>query len=165
MQDALAQWLQNWGELSLAAAAAMALVFIVNGLVLVPRTFLCLGAGAIYGIHAIPIIVPSTTVGGVIGFLLARYFFASWLRRQVDERPRLRALMDGVNSESWRVVALLRFGSLVPTTVQTIYLASPGLGSGPLHWPHSFSRSRKFVSTFTSAQQGGLRFLMTARHH
>ena len=68
MSHALATWLQSWNELNLAAGAALALVFIISGLLPIPRTFLCLAAGTIFGLPAIPIILPSTTLGGVIGF-------------------------------------------------------------------------------------------------
>src|SRR5580704_13770508 len=118
MSHTLATWLQGWSELNLAAAAALALVFVVSGLAPIPRTFLCLAAGTVFGLPAVPIILPSTTLGGVIGFLLARYLFSAWLWREVDRRPRLRAMMDAVDSEGWRIVGLLRFGSPVPTMVQ-----------------------------------------------
>jgi uncharacterized membrane protein YdjX (TVP38/TMEM64 family) len=117
--------------LNLVAAAALALVFIVSGLVPIPRTFLCLAAGTVFGLPAVPIILPSTTLGGVIGFLLARYLFSGWLWREVDRRPRLRATMDAIDSESWRIVGLLRFGSPVPTMVQNYLFGLTRIGLLP----------------------------------
>ena len=131
MADALVEWLQNWGELHLGSAAVLALVFLVSGLVLIPRTFLCLASGAMFGLGTIPIILPSTTLSAVIGFLLARYFFADWLQRQVDRRPRVRAVMDAIDSEGWRIVALLRFGSPLPSTVQTYLFGITRIGLWP----------------------------------
>jgi uncharacterized membrane protein YdjX (TVP38/TMEM64 family) len=131
MTDALVNWLQNWGELHLGSAAVLALVFLVTGLILIPRTFLCLASGAMFGLSAIPIILPSTTLSAVIGFLLARYFFADWLRRRVDRRPRVRAVMDAIDSEGWRIVALLRFGSPLPSTVQTYLFGITRIGLVP----------------------------------
>ena len=61
MTETLVEWIRTWGELNVASAAALAAVFILSGLVLIPRTFLCLAAGAIFGPPAIPIILPSTT--------------------------------------------------------------------------------------------------------
>ena len=131
MTDALVHWLQNWGELHLASAAVLALVFLASGLVLIPRTFLCLASGAMFGLGTIPIILPSTTLSAVIGFLLARYLFADRLQRAVDRRPRMRAVMDAIDTEGWRIVALLRFGSPLPSTVQTYLFGLTRIGLWP----------------------------------
>ena len=131
MADTLVHWLQGWGELQPVSAAALALVFLVSGLVFIPRTFLCLASGAMFGLPTIFIILPSTTLSAMIGFLLARYFFADWLRREVDRRPRLRAVMDAIDDEGWRIVALLRFGSPLPSTVQTYLFGITRIGLVP----------------------------------
>ncbi|HEU0083172.1 MAG TPA: hypothetical protein VFQ87_09910, partial [Bradyrhizobium sp.] len=70
----------------------LALVFFAASFVLVPRTFLCLGAGAGFGLGAVFVILPSTMLGGVLAFLLARHLFAERLRRHIDARPRLRGI-------------------------------------------------------------------------
>jgi SNARE associated Golgi protein len=131
MADALVHWLQGWGELQPASAAVLALVFVVSGLIFIPRTFLCLASGAMFGLETIPIILPSTTLSAMIGFLLARYFFADWLQRQVDRQPRVRAVMDAIDDEGWRIVALLRFGSPLPSTVQTYLFGITRIGLVP----------------------------------
>ncbi len=118
MTDVLVQWIESVGEINVASAAALVLVFILSGLVLIPRTVLCLAAGIFFGLPAVPIILPSTTVGGVFAFLLARYLLRERLQRELDRRPHLRAIADGIDREGWRLVGLLRFGSPVPTTVQ-----------------------------------------------
>jgi uncharacterized membrane protein YdjX (TVP38/TMEM64 family) len=131
MADTLVDWLQGWGELDPASAAVLALVFVVSGLILIPRTFLCLASGAMFGVATILIILPSTTLSAVIGFLLARYFFADWLQRRVDRQPRVRAVMDAIDAEGWRIVALLRFGSPLPSTVQTYLFGITRIGLVP----------------------------------
>jgi uncharacterized membrane protein YdjX (TVP38/TMEM64 family) len=131
MADTLVQWLQGWGEMNAASAAALALVFVFSGLVLIPRTFLCLAAGALFGTPAIAVILPSTTVGGIVAFLLARYFLHNRLRRELARRPRLEAIVTAIDSESWRLVGLLRFGSPVPTTVQNYLFGLTGIGLWP----------------------------------
>jgi len=128
MKEELTQWLPILAEPSLAAFAMLALVFSISGLILIPRTFLCLGAGAIFGPSAILIILPSTTFGGVIAFLLARYFLAERLRHRFEQTPLLHAIMDAIDSESWRIVGLLRFGSPVPTTVQNYLFGLTRIG-------------------------------------
>src|SRR6266852_9433910 len=118
MTDVLVQWIERAGEINVASASALMLVFILSGLVLIPRTILCLAAGVFFGLPAVPIILPSTTIGGVLAFLLARYLLRERLQRELDMRPHLRAIADGIDHEGWRLVGLLRFGSPVPTAVQ-----------------------------------------------
>jgi uncharacterized membrane protein YdjX (TVP38/TMEM64 family) len=118
MNDIITEWLRHFGGLSFVSGATLALIFAAANFVPFPRTFLCLGAGTVFGLMAVPIILPSTTLGGVLSFLLARYVLADRLQRQVDKQPQLRAIADAIDSESWRAVALLRLASPVPTTVQ-----------------------------------------------
>ena len=118
MDHMLVQWIESTGEINVASAAVLVLVFILGGLVLIPRTVLCLAAGVFFGLPAVPIILPSTTIGGVLAFLLARYLLRERLQHELDRRPHLRAIADGIDREGWRLVGLLRFGSPVPTAVQ-----------------------------------------------
>ena len=48
------------------------LLFIFSGLVLIPLTFLCLATGPLFGLAAVPVIVPSTTLEGIMAFTRAR---------------------------------------------------------------------------------------------
>ena len=116
--EALVDFLRRWGELSPLSAAVLALVFVAGGLVPVPRTFLTLAAGVVYGMAAIPIIMPSTTFGCLIAFFLARTLFAARLWRWVKHKPKLLAVMNAVDAEGWRIVALCRLASPIPSTIQ-----------------------------------------------
>jgi uncharacterized membrane protein YdjX (TVP38/TMEM64 family) len=118
MTDVLVRWIESAGDINVASGTALTLVFILSGLVLIPRTVLCLAAGVFFGLPAVPIILPSTTIGGVLAFLMARYLLRQRLQHELDRRPHLRAIADGIDREGWRLVGLLRFGSPVPTTVQ-----------------------------------------------
>jgi len=114
----LVDFLRRWGELSPTSAVVLALVFIAGGMVPVPRTFLTLAAGVVFGMAAIPIIIPSTTMGCLIAFLFARYLFAPALWRWVARKPRLLLVMNAVDAEGWRIIALCRLASPIPSTVQ-----------------------------------------------
>jgi uncharacterized membrane protein YdjX (TVP38/TMEM64 family) len=133
--DTLVEFLRRWGELGPTSAAVLALVFVAGGIVPVPRTFLTLAAGVVYGLPAVPIIMPSTTLGCLIAFLLARYLFAFRLWRWVARRPRLTAIMNAVDAEGWRIVALCRLASPIPSTIQNALF---GLTRIPL-WPYTWS--------------------------
>src|SRR3954471_24307942 len=100
----LSQWIPTTGGLSIKSGLMLALVFFGASFVLVPRTFLCLGAGAGFGLGAVFVILPSTMLGGILAFLLARYFVSERLQAYVDARPRLRRFATAVDEEGWRVV-------------------------------------------------------------
>jgi uncharacterized membrane protein YdjX (TVP38/TMEM64 family) len=131
MTTELVQWLRGWSHLTLWSGAAVAMIFFISSLLLFPRTVLCLGVGAVLGCRVIPIVLLSTTAGGVLAFLLARYLFADPLQRELDRRPHMRKIADAVDSEGWRVVAVLRFWSPVPTVVQNYVFGLTRIGLWP----------------------------------
>lgn len=135
MTETFVEFLRRWGELSPTSAAVLALVFIAGGLVPVPRTFLTLAAGVVYGMAAIPIIMPATTLGCLISFLLARYFLAERLWNYVERKPKLTAIMNAVDAEGWRIVALCRLASPIPSMIQSAIF---GLTRIPL-WPYTWA--------------------------
>jgi uncharacterized membrane protein YdjX (TVP38/TMEM64 family) len=132
--DTLVEFLRRWGELSPTSAAVLALMFVAGGLVPVPRTFLTLAAGLVYGMAAIPIIMPATTAGCLIAFLLARHLFAGSLWRAVARKPKLVAIMNAVEAEGWRIVALCRLASPIPSTVQSALFGLTRIRVWPYAW-------------------------------
>lgn len=132
--QALVDFLRRWGELSPSSAAVLALVFVAGGLVPVPRTFLTLAAGVVFGMAAIPIIMPATTIGCLIAFLVARYLFADRLWRWIERKPKLLAIMNAVNAEGWRIVALCRLASPIPSTIQNALFGLTRIGLWPYLW-------------------------------
>jgi uncharacterized membrane protein YdjX (TVP38/TMEM64 family) len=131
MFDAMMQWLPEAGELSVHSSMMLSLIFFAASFVLVPRTFLCLGAGVSFGLVAVPVILPSTMLGGILAFLAARYFFSERVHAYVDARPRLRRFATAVDEEGWRVVALLRLASPVPNAVQNYLFGLTRIGFLP----------------------------------
>jgi uncharacterized membrane protein YdjX (TVP38/TMEM64 family) len=132
--QSLVEFLRRWGEMSPSAAAVLALVFVAGGLVPVPRTFLSLAAGVVFGMSSIPVILPSTALGCLIAFLLARYLFAQRLWRALQQRPKLLAIMNAVDAEGWRIVALCRLASPIPSTVQNAMFGLTRIGLWPYFW-------------------------------
>ncbi len=106
---ALTQWLPGGVELNVNSAILLSLIFFAASFVAIPRTFLCLGAGASLGILAVLIILPSTMFGGILAFVLARHLFSARLQTYIDAHARLRRIAAAEDEEGWRVVALLRY--------------------------------------------------------
>jgi uncharacterized membrane protein YdjX (TVP38/TMEM64 family) len=131
MYDAVMQWLSEGRDLGVNSSIMLSLIFFAASFVLIPRTFLCLGAGASFGLAAVLVILPSTMLGGILAFLLARYLFSERLHVYVDARPRLRRFATAVDEEGWRVVALLRFASPLPNAVQNYVFGLTRIGFWP----------------------------------
>jgi uncharacterized membrane protein YdjX (TVP38/TMEM64 family) len=129
--DAVMQWLPAGSDLGVSSSIMLSLIFFAASFVLIPRTFLCLGAGASFGLAAVLVILPSTLLGGILAFLSARYFFAERVHAYVDARPRLRRFATAVDEEGWRVVALLRFASLMPNAAQNYVFGLTRIGFVP----------------------------------
>jgi uncharacterized membrane protein YdjX (TVP38/TMEM64 family) len=130
----------------------LSLIFFVASFVLIPRTFLCLGAGASFGLSAILIILPSTMLGGMLAFLLARYLLAERVQVYIGRRPRLLRVAAAVDQEGWRIVALLRFASPVPNSIQNYVFGLTRIGFLPFAITTFFSRYHKLCCTFISVR-------------
>ena len=91
-------------------------------------------AGVVYGMAAVPIIMPATTAGCLIAFFIARYLFAGWLWRATQDKPKLSAIMNAVDAEGWRIVALCRLASPIPSTIQNALFGLTRIGIWPYTW-------------------------------
>jgi uncharacterized membrane protein YdjX (TVP38/TMEM64 family) len=116
--DWVIAFLAAHGTLDASGMVALAAVFGLTGLVPIPRTALCLASGAIFGAAAILVIMPSTTLCSLAGFLMARHLFSAPLYRFAERRVRWRAVLRAVDEEGWRIVGLMRFASAMPTFMQ-----------------------------------------------
>jgi uncharacterized membrane protein YdjX (TVP38/TMEM64 family) len=133
--DILVEWLRSFGALSLTSGVAVTLVFAVAAFVFVPRTFLTLAVGGLYGLAVMPLIVIGATAGSALAFLLARYFVAEHVQRWIDRHPSLRVIANAVDAEGWRIVALLRFASPTPSSVQNYLFGVTRIG----FWPYALA--------------------------
>src|SRR5262245_48317735 len=83
---------------------------------------------------AVPIIMPATTVGCVIALLAARYLFAGPVWGALRDKPKLIAIMNAVEAEGWRIVALCRLASPIPSMVQSALFGLTRIGAWPYTW-------------------------------
>lgn len=134
LTQTLIDFLRRWGEMSPTSAVVLSLIFIAGGLTPVPRAVLALASGVVFGLAAVPIIIPSTAIGSVFAFLLARYFFAERLWRRVERSPKLLAIMNAVDAEGWKIVALCRLASPLPSTLQNAVFGLTHIGLWPYFW-------------------------------
>ena len=111
--DVLHRWLSEagaWAPLAFIALYAAATVFFLPGAVLT------LVAGALFGALAGALYsLTGATLGAMLAFLVARYLAADWVARRAG--GRLKQLIEGVEAEGWRFVALVRLVPLFPFNV------------------------------------------------
>jgi uncharacterized membrane protein YdjX (TVP38/TMEM64 family) len=131
MHDAMMTWIETGNPLDVSSAGTLVLIFFVASFIFVPRTLLCLGVGALVGWPSVLIILPSTTLGGVLAFLAARYLLKNRLQAMIGARPRLRKIAAAVDEEGWRIVALLRFASPLPNALQNYLFGLTRIGVVP----------------------------------
>jgi uncharacterized membrane protein YdjX (TVP38/TMEM64 family) len=129
--EVIVRWLESFGQLDLGAAAVLAALFIVAAFVPMPRTFLVLGAGAAFGLPALLVIVPSTTLGCILAFLLARGLLRRWVEQKTGRKPLWRVLAQAIDDEGWRIAALMRFWGPAPNCVQNYLFGLTHIGLLP----------------------------------
>src|SRR5262245_7725549 len=101
MTDQLIELLRATDGLSMTSGVVLVSVFMVANFILIPRSFLAVSAGALYGLPAAAVIVPSATAGAILAFLAARYLFSAQVQRRLDRHQRLRAIANAIDSEGW----------------------------------------------------------------
>ena len=97
----------------------------------VPRTVIVLGAGAAFGLKAISIIIPSTTLGCILAFMCARRFFRQWVKGQLAKRRAWRIVAQAVDDEGSVIIALMRFWGPLPNFAQNYLFGLTNIGLLP----------------------------------
>jgi uncharacterized membrane protein YdjX (TVP38/TMEM64 family)/rhodanese-related sulfurtransferase len=107
---ALTDWVTGLG---IWAPIVFTALFALGTVLFVPGTVFGLTGGALFG----PLLgslfnLTGATLGATLAFLIARYLAADWVTRTAG--GRLKQLIDGVEAEGWRFVALVRLVPLFP---------------------------------------------------
>lgn len=108
--EALTAWIGQLGALAplvFIVCYAMATVFFLPGLLFT------LAGGALFGpVYGTLYNLAGATLGATLAFLVARHLAQDRVAQYTG--PRLRALVEGVESEGWRFVAFVRLVPLFP---------------------------------------------------
>lgn len=108
--EALTAWIGQLGALAplvFIACYAVATVFFLPGLLFT------LAGGALFGpVYGTLYNLAGATLGATLAFLVARHLAQDRVAQYTG--PRLRALVEGVESEGWRFVAFVRLVPLIP---------------------------------------------------
>jgi uncharacterized membrane protein YdjX (TVP38/TMEM64 family)/rhodanese-related sulfurtransferase len=101
------------GDLGEWAPAGFVASFALATVLFVPGSLFGLAGGALFGpLWGTALNLAGATLGATFAFLAARYVASDWVARRAA--GRLKQLVDGVEAEGWRFVALTRLVPLVP---------------------------------------------------
>src|SRR3954453_15179435 len=98
-----------------------------SGLVILPRSVLSVVGGLTFGFWALPAIVIGSTLGASLAFMVARHLMRERLGGVGAGCAALRAYVDRISAEGWKVVILLRLGSPFPGTPLSYLAGLTGL--------------------------------------
>lgn len=100
-------------SLGIWAPIAFVLLFAVAAVVFFPGAVFGLAGGALFGpFWGTALNVVGGTIGAMLAFLVARYGASDWVARRTG--GKLKELIEGVEAEGWRFVALMRLVPIVP---------------------------------------------------
>jgi uncharacterized membrane protein YdjX (TVP38/TMEM64 family) len=112
--ESLLHLIETLRDAGAAGLAALSIIFAVGALTFLPRPIMCAISGWVFGFASLVPILVGATAGSTLAFLLARHLFRDRFERLVRERPRLKAPLQAIDEEGWRLVALLRLHSPFP---------------------------------------------------
>ena len=96
-----------WGALAFAA------LFATGTVLFLPGSIFGLAGGALFGpFWGTAANLAGGTLGAALAFLVARHLAADWVARRAG--GRLKQVIEGVEAEGWRFVALVRLVPVVP---------------------------------------------------
>jgi uncharacterized membrane protein YdjX (TVP38/TMEM64 family) len=149
MFEDLYQSIQNWGDFGVAGLLLLGAAFVVASLTFVPRPAISLVGGLAFGFAAVPVAFVGYTVGAIAAFLIARRLLRARVVALIAERPKLRAIMQAIDAEGWRLVGLIRIASPIPGSATSYLTGVTGIGL----WPYAaatFVGSAPQILTFVS---------------
>jgi len=107
---ALQSWMQDAG---VAAPLVFMMLYAAATVLFLPGSFLTITGGALFGpVWGTFYSLTGATLGATLAFLVARYLASDWVARKAG--GRLKQLIEGVETESWRFIAFVRLVPLFP---------------------------------------------------
>jgi uncharacterized membrane protein YdjX (TVP38/TMEM64 family)/rhodanese-related sulfurtransferase len=123
--------LDRWlADLGIWAPIAFVALYVAGTVAFLPGSLLALAGGALFGpVWGTLLNLLSATLGASFAFLVARYIAGDLVAAKT--KGQLKRLMDGVEFEGWRFVALVRLVPLVPFNLTNYALGLTRIGFIP----------------------------------
>lgn len=106
------QWIANLGTWGIVA---FIILYILAAVFLIPGSIITLGAGVLFGVIGGSIIVSiASTLAATVAFLIGRYLARGWVAKQIEDKPKFKAIDAAVAREGWKMVGLTRLSPVFP---------------------------------------------------
>jgi uncharacterized membrane protein YdjX (TVP38/TMEM64 family) len=110
---ALETWVTDFG---VAAPIVFVAIYAVGTVFFMPGLLFTLAAGALFGaVWGAVYSLIGATAGATCAFLVARYLASEWVAERAG--GRLKQVIEGVEQEGWRFVAMTRLIPFIPFTL------------------------------------------------
>ncbi len=110
---ALEAWVTDFG---IAAPLVFVAIYAVGTVFFLPGLLFTLAAGALFGaVWGTVYSLIGATAGATCAFLVARYLASDWVAERAG--GRLKQVIEGVEQEGWRFVAMTRLIPFIPFTL------------------------------------------------
>lgn len=120
-------WLASFGMLG---PLVYVVVYAIGTVAFVPGSLFALAGGVLFGpVWGSVVNLLGATLGASLAFLAARCLAGGWVSRKAG--GRLKALLNGVEAEGWRFVALVRLVPLFPFNLTNYALGLTRIGFLP----------------------------------
>ena len=107
---ALEAWITGFGPW---APVVFFCAYVLATILFLPGLLFTLAAGALFGPYLGTLIaLIGATVGATVAFLIARYVLADWIAARTP--ARVQRVIEGVEAEGWRFVAMTRLIPFIP---------------------------------------------------
>jgi len=123
--------IHSWAGSGLLGHGVLGLIFVLSGLIWIPRQPLCMVGGLVFGLWVFPVAIIGSTVGAILALLISRVLFRTTMLRMVQRRRMVAAVIDAVTDRGWRIVFLLRLASPVPGIVTNYACGLTNIGLLP----------------------------------
>ena len=121
------RWRRELRSLGGWAPAGFVASFAIATVLFLPGSLFGLAGGALFGpVWGTIWNLAGATLGATFAFLVARYVASDWVARRAA--GRLKQLIEGVEAEGWRFVALTRLVPLVPFNLLNYALGLTRIG-------------------------------------
>jgi len=115
-----------WGYVLFALFYAIAAVFCISGAILT------IGAGAAFGLlWGFITVSVGSTLGAVLAFIVGRWLFRDYFRRQIESDPKWDAVDRAIETEGAKTVFLLRLSPVFPYVILNYGLSVTAVALGP----------------------------------
>jgi len=110
--QSILQWIDSLGT---AAPVMFIFIYIIASVLLISGAIITLGAGVLFGVIKGSILVSiGSTLAATASFIIGRYFVREWVAKQIESKPKFKAIDAAVAKEGWKIVGLTRLSPLFP---------------------------------------------------